>query len=155
MYAMEELQMSPLRQEPVTPTPDDVRLAKKSSRRLAPFLNQNLNVRIAETEEQIELPAVAVRLLVDLLSAIAEGNAVTLIPIHAELTTQQAADLLGVSRPFLIKQLEDEVIPFRRVGTHRRVLFSDLMKYKHHIDENRTKALDGLTEQAQELEMGY
>ena len=112
------------RQEPVTPTNDDVRLAKKSSRRLAPFLNRKLKVRIAETNEQVELPAVAVRLLVDLLSTIAEGNAVTLIPIHAELTTQQAADLLGVSRPFLIKQLENEVIPFRRVGTHRRVLFS-------------------------------
>ncbi len=143
------------RQEPVTPTNDDVRLAKKSSRRLAPFLNRKLKVRIAETNEQVELPAVAVRLLVDLLSTIAEGNAVTLIPIHAELTTQQAADLLGVSRPFFIKQLENEVIPFRRVGTHRRVLFSDLMEYKHEIDEKRTQCLDKLSEQAQELDMGY
>ena len=142
-------------QEPVTPTVDDVRLAKVSSRRLAPFLNRNLNVRIAETDEPVELPAVAVRLLVDLLSAMAEGNAVTLIPIHAELTTQQAADLLGVSRPFLIKQLEDGVIPFRKVGTHRRVLFSDLMKYKHEIDSKRLEALDELAAQAQELDMGY
>lgn len=142
-------------QEPVTPTVDDVRLAKASSRRLAPFLNRNLNVRIAETDEAVELPAVAVRLLVELLSAMAEGNAVTLIPIHAELTTQQAADLLGVSRPFLIKQLEDGVIPFRRVGTHRRVLFSDLMKYKHETDSKRLEALDELAAQAQELDMGY
>ena len=142
-------------QEPVAPTTEDVRLAKRSSRRLAPYLNRNLNVRIAETDEQVELPAVAVRLLIDLLSAMAEGNAVTLIPIHAELTTQQAADLLGVSRPFLIKQLEEDVIPFRRVGTHRRVLFSDLMKYKHEVDKQRTQALDELTEQAQELSMGY
>ena len=142
-------------QEPVTPTVDKVRLAKASSRRLAPFLNQNLNVRIAETDESVELPAVAVRLLVDLLSVMAEGNAVTLIPIHAELTTQQAADLLGVSRPFLIKQLEDGVIPFRRVGTHRRVLFSDLMEYKHETDSKRLEALDELAGQAQELDMGY
>ncbi len=142
-------------QEPITPSTDDVRLAKSSSRRLAPFLNRNLNVRIAETNEQIELPAGAVRLLVDLLSAMAEGNAVTLIPIHAELTTQQAAELLGVSRPFLVKQLEDELIPYRRVGTHRRILFSDLMKYKHEIDRRRTQSLDELAEQAQELEMGY
>ncbi len=147
--------MSTLMQEPVTPSRDDVLLAKTSSRRLAPFLNRKLKVKIAETDEQVELPAVAVRLLVDLLSAMAEGNAVTLIPIHAELTTQQAADLIGVSRPFLIKQLEDDVIPYRRVGTHRRVLFSDLMKYKHEMDEKRTKALDELTEQAQELDMGY
>lgn len=143
------------RQEPVAPTAEDVQLAKNSSRRLAPYLNKNLNVRIAETDEQIELPAVAVRLLIDLLSAMAEGNAVTLMPIHAELTTQQAANLLGVSRPFFIKQLEDEVVPFRRVGTHRRVLFSDLMKYKHEVDRERAKALDELTEQAQELDMGY
>lgn len=141
--------------EPVTPTVDDVRLAKASSRRLAPFLNRNLNVRIAETDERVELPAIAVRLLVDLLSAMAEGNAVTLIPIHAELTTQQAADLLGMSRPFLIKQLEDGVIPFRKIGTHRRVLFSDLMKYKHEIDSKREEALDELAAQAQELDMGY
>lgn len=142
-------------QEPVTPTVDEVRLAKASSRRLAPFLNQNLNVRIAETDESVELPAVAVRMLVDLLSVMAEGNAVTLIPIHAELTTQQAADLLGVSRPFLIKQLEDGVIPFRKVGTHRRVLFSDLMEYKHETDSKRLEALDELAAQAQELDMGY
>jgi excisionase family DNA binding protein len=141
--------------EPVTPTSDDVRLAKKSSRRLAPFLNRKLNVRIGETDEQIELPATAVRLLIDILSAMAEGNAVTLIPIHAELTTQQAADLLGVSRPFLVKQLEEGLIPHRRIGTHRRILFSDLMKYKHEIDRRRTEALDELTKQAQELDMGY
>lgn len=141
--------------EPVTPTVDDVRLAKASSRRLAPFQNRNLKVRINETEERIELPAAAVRLLVDLLSAMAEGNAVTLIPIHAELTTQQAADMLGVSRPFLIRQMEEGAIPYRKVGTHRRVLFSDLMRYKHEIDSKRNAALDELAAQAQELGMGY
>jgi excisionase family DNA binding protein len=153
---MEDPEMSTLTMnEPVSPSVEDVRLAKASSRRLAPFLDGNLNVRIAETDECIELPAVAVRLLVDLLSAMAEGNAVTLIPIHAELTTQQAADLLNVSRPFLIQQLEEGVIPFRRVGTHRRVMFSDLMRYKHEIDGKRNEALDELATQAQELGMGY
>jgi excisionase family DNA binding protein len=141
--------------EPVTPTVDDVRLAKASSRRLAPFQNHNLRVRINETEERIELPAAAVRLLVDLLSAMAEGNAVTMIPIHAELTTQRAADLLGVSRPFLIRQMEEGVIPYRKIGTHRRVLFSDLMRYKQEIDSKRHEALDELATQAQELKMGY
>lgn len=141
--------------EPVTPTVDDARLAKTSSRRLVPFLNRNLRARLADTDEMVELPAAAVRLLVDLLSAMAEGSAVTLIPIHAELTTQQAADLLGVSRPFLVKQLESNTIPFRKVGTHRRVLFSDLMAYKRETDRKRLEALDELAAQAQELDMGY
>ena len=141
--------------EPVTPSGDDVQLAKISSRRLAPFQNHNLNVRLAETGELVELPAAAVRLLVDLLAAMAEGNAVTLLPIHAELTTQQAADLLGVSRPFLIQQMEAGVIPYRKVGTHRRVLFSDTMRYKHEIDRQRHEALDELAAQAQDLGMGY
>jgi len=141
--------------EPITPTVDDARLAKTSCRRLAPFLNQNLLVRLADTDELVELPAAAVRMLVDLLAAMAEGDAVTLIPIHAELTTQQAADLLGVSRPFLIKQLEEDIIPFRKVGTHRRVLLSDLMAYKREIDRKRLEALGELADQAQELDMGY
>lgn len=141
--------------KPVTPTVDDARLAKASSRRLAPFLDRNLRVQLADTDEAVELPATAVRLLVDLLSAMAEGNAVTLIPIHAELTTQQAADLLGVSRPFLVKQLEENTIPYRKVGTHRRILFSDLMAYKSETDRKRLEALDELAAQAQELDMGY
>ncbi|MFV1966498.1 MAG: helix-turn-helix domain-containing protein [Pirellulaceae bacterium] len=141
--------------EPVTPTVDDADLARKSSRRLVPFLNRNLLFQLPDTDETVELPAAAVRLLVDLLSAMAEGDAVTLIPIHAELTTQQAADLLGVSRPFLVKQLEENTIPFRKVGTHRRVLFSDVMAYKREMDRKRLEALDELAAQAQELDMGY
>ncbi|NLE37129.1 MAG: helix-turn-helix domain-containing protein [Pirellulaceae bacterium] len=141
--------------EPVSPTDDEARLAKASSRRLVPFVNQNLRVRLGDTDETVELPAGAVRLLVEALSAMAEGNAVTLTPIHAELTTQQAADLLGVSRPFLVKQLEADAIPHRKVGTHRRVLLSDLMAFKRAMDRKRLEALDQLAAQAQELGMGY
>jgi excisionase family DNA binding protein len=141
--------------DPVPPTAAETKLAQASSRQLARFMKHDLRVRIPETKEVVVLPAAAVRLLVDLLSAMAAGNAVTLIPIHAELTTQQAADLLGVSRPFLVKQIEDGKIPFRKVGTHRRILFSDLMKFKQEIDGKRLHALDELAAQAQKLNTGY
>ena len=85
----------------------------------------------------------------------AKGNAVTLIPVHAELTTQQAAQTLNVSRPFLIEQLEKGVIPYRKVGTHRRVMFKDLMEYKQTMDHNRLYALGELSAIDQELGLGY
>jgi excisionase family DNA binding protein len=148
--------------ETVAPTPDDTQLAQESSRRLTRFLaakpQKPFRVRIApddEPEETISIPVAAFRLLNDILTEMAKGNAITLIPVHAELTTQQAADLLNVSRPFLVEQLEKGVIPFRKVGTHRRILFQDLMTYKQTMDKNRLKALDELSAQAQELGMGY
>jgi excisionase family DNA binding protein len=148
--------------EVVAPTPADAQLAQDSSRRLAKLLGSKkkapLRVRIQsddEATEPVAIPAPAFRLLVDILTEMAQGNAVTLIPIHAELTTQQAADLINVSRPFLIEQLESGAIPYRKVGTHRRILFQDLMVYKRKNDEARAKVLDQLTAEAQELGMGY
>ena len=140
---------------PVVPTVDEASLARRSSRQLARFADRRLSVRVPGTEERVELPASAVRLLVDLLAEMAEGNAVTLVPIHAELTTQQAADLLGVSRPFLVGLLEQQVIAHRKVGTHRRVPVKALLDYKRRVDAQRHDALDQLAAQAQELNMGY
>jgi excisionase family DNA binding protein len=85
----------------------------------------------------------------------AQGNAVTLISVHAEVTTQQAADLLNVSRPFLLGMIEEGWIPHYKVGTHRRIRFQDLMEYKRLMDRNRLKALEELSAQDKELGMGY
>ena len=146
--------------EPVTPSEKDSALAKESSRQLAPLLGarKELTFQVLKNghpSEPVRVPVAAVRLLVYILTEMAKGNAVTLIPIQAELSTQEAADLLNVSRPFLVKLLDEGKIPSRKVGTHRRVLFSDLMEYKKLSDQQRKKALESLAAEAQELDMGY
>lgn len=146
---------------PSIPSKLDAQLSQKSSRLLASHLQPHhptQKLKIVEddgSEQDVEIPAAAFHLLIDILSQMAQGNAVTLIPIHAELTTQEAADLLNVSRPYLIKLLERGEIPFHKIGRHRRIRFEDLANYKKQIDSERTKALDELAQQAQELSMGY
>src|ERR1700745_4364389 len=112
-------------QEPMLPKKHDIDLALKSSKELAAVLPKKekdflIIVKCDHYEKQIALPFSAVRMLLDILTHMAEGNAITLIPIHAELTTQEAANLLNVSRPYLIKLLDNNEIPFYKVGTHRR-----------------------------------
>jgi excisionase family DNA binding protein len=148
------------RHTPVPPSEEEAQAARETSRRLAPYIKGHhpLRVQILNGRppgEAVTIPAVAFRLLVDILTEMAQGNAVTLIPIHAELTTQQAADFLNVSRPYLVGLLESGEIPFHRVGTHRRVRFTDLLQYKQAIDTRRLASLEELQAQAQELEMGY
>lgn len=141
------------------PSKDDVELARASGQRLAPYARKGLaltfRVRDAENEEVIELPAGAVKLLMAVLEDMASGRAVTIVPQNAELTTQQAADVLNVSRPFLIGLLDERKLPFRMVGTHRRVRFEDVLNYKEAIDTERRKVLGQLAAEAQELGMGY
>jgi excisionase family DNA binding protein len=105
--------------------------------------------------ETIILPDQALRLLLDVLSNMADGNSVTLVPVDAELTSQQAAELLNVSRPFLVRLLENGQIPYHKVGKHRRVRLKDVMAYKHRIDKKRDEVLDELVAEAQELGLGY
>jgi excisionase family DNA binding protein len=147
--------------ETVAPSESDARLARESSRRLATHkLGRRSSIRIqilgeGKEGETIAVPASALRLFLHLLTEMSQGNAVTLIPTHAELTTQQAADLLNVSRPYLVKLLDEGKIPGRTVGKYRRVRFDDLLAYKRKDDEARAKVLDQLTAEAQELGMGY
>jgi excisionase family DNA binding protein len=92
----------------------------------------------------IALPDSVYRVLTAVLKEMAQGNAVAVVPIHHELTTQEAADLLDVSRPFLVQILEQGHIAFHKTGTHRRIRFQDLMEYRRRRDESRSAALDEL-----------
>jgi excisionase family DNA binding protein len=147
---------------PVTGAPSaaDTQLAQESSQRLAKILaarqeSVRARVQLDGGEEAVAIPLPAFRLLTDILTEMAKGNAVALVPVHAELTTQQAADLLNVSRPYLIELLEKGAIPFRKVGSHRRVLFHDLRAYKQKADRERLQALEELSALDQELGFGY
>jgi excisionase family DNA binding protein len=97
----------------------------------------------------------AVKLLTEILTQMSEGNAVTLTSVHSELTTQEAADLLNVSRPYLVGLLDENKIPHRKVGNRRKVLSKDILAYKKNIDQKRMKTLDELAKQSQELDLGY
>ena len=144
--------------ETVMPSEADSQLAVESSRRLSRLLGRqrkSLKVRVEQDENAIAIPMSAFRLLADILMEMGKGNAVTLIPVNAELTTQQAADILKVSRPFLVEQLKKGTIPFRKVGTHHRVLFRDLMSYKQANDQNRLQALEQLSAIDQQHKLGY
>ena len=146
------------RTEPTAPTASEVKLASESVSRLARAVKnrrQSIRVQIESDQEAIAIPMSAFRLFANILAEMAKGNAVTLIPIHAELTTQQAADLLNVSRPYLVRLIEEGTLPSRMVGTHRRVRFEDLMRYKHETKALRLKALEELSALDQELGLGY
>ncbi len=99
------------------------------------------------------LPPSVVRVLVRLLNEMGQGNAVTLTPVRAELTTQQAADLFNVSHPHLVKLLDEGIIPSHKVGAHRRVQTEDLLTYKREFLAKRHAALDELQALSQELDL--
>jgi excisionase family DNA binding protein len=143
------------------PAAREVAAATHGQRALAAYLSTQLEtqqIQIFDEKNEahaVELPTSALRLLVDILSELADGNAVKVVPIHAELTTQEAADLINVSRPHLVKLLEAGDLPFHKTGKHRRVRFSDLMAYKTAQEQASTVAMEELAAQAQALQMGY
>lgn len=145
--------------EPLVPSVEDAKVASEASRILAAYVSQGqVNIELDDGKhERIHaiLPSSVIKILQRVLTEMAQGNAVTIIPLNAELTTQQAADFLNVSRPFLVKQIEAGNIPHRKIGTHRRVRVEELLKYKKEIDKNRHQTLDELTAEAQRLGLGY
>ena len=139
------------------PSKEDMQIAAESSGQLAALIGRGktARIRIMDEGQDITVPLSAMKMLVDILAHMGAGEAMTLIPQHAELTTQQAADFMNVSRPFFVKLLEEGNIDFHKVGSHRRVYFRDLVAYKEQSMDERRKALDELAKQAQEMNMGY
>jgi excisionase family DNA binding protein len=142
------------------PDAHEVELAAQSQNALRPLFDATGDLTLIVTSEngttgEVRVPASAVRLLFAALSQMACGQGMSLLPLDAELRTQEAADLLNVSRPYLVGLLEKGDIPFRKVGVQRRVLLRDVMSYKVRSDIDRRAALDELARLGQEMGIGY
>ncbi len=139
----------------------EIQAAVLSQRDLTAHLTtafETLKVQVFDAKNyghSIEPPTSALRLLVNILTELTNGNAAQLIPIHLELTTQEAADLLNVSNPHLAKLLKEGALPFHKTGKHRRVRLTDIMAFKTERTLKSEHALQALAKQAQELNMGY
>ncbi|MEU7832771.1 MULTISPECIES: helix-turn-helix domain-containing protein [unclassified Nonomuraea] len=149
--------MTDVQAKRVQPGIIDAELASRAVRRIKDYLMrypEQSTIRVDGEhggENPLILPREAVSLLAFVLAQAAEGRGVTVIPSHAELTTQQAADMLNVSRPYLIKLLEAGEMPFRLIGKHRRITYEDLQEYKRRDDVKRRTAADQLAALGQEL----
>ena len=140
----------------------EAEMAKTAQRCIMAALDHSKAHRIALVDRRsknqapvLELPPKALRCFADLLGAMSQRQPVSLIPQKHELTTQEAAAFLNVSRPFVVKQLEEGKIPFRKVGRHRRVEFEQLVKYQESLRRDTDSALQELADQAQALKQGY
>tara|TARA_R110002072_G_scaffold271208_2_gene431166 strand:- start:10851 stop:11303 length:453 start_codon:yes stop_codon:yes gene_type:complete len=141
------------------PTVAEMEQAKVSSRTLSKYADVDrvqLSLRGSNGEsDDLVLPGHVLQILLNVLSEMSRGNAISLIPYHQEISTQEAANLLNVSRPFLVGLLEQNKIPFRKVGAHRRLLLQDLLDYKELIEQSRSQTLDELARLSQDEGMGY
>lgn len=144
----------------VKPGEVDAAAAARALRRIRDYLQARprdaSDIRILVEgggDDALVVPRPVVELVAHMLGQLAEGRGISVIPSQAELSTQQAADLLNVSRPYLVGLLEAGKISFRTVGRHRRVRFEDLMEYKRHDDLERRSAADDLADLSEELDL--
>lgn len=142
------------------PNEDTSRVAQDAVRRLSGYSRAHRPSHVEVRAEgdgaaTVTVPVEAFELFVEVLTHLANGHGVTVMPVRAELTTQQVAEMLNVSRPFVVKLLDSGEIPHRKVGTHRRIRLSDALKYKELDDARRKAAADALAAEAQALGLGY
>jgi excisionase family DNA binding protein len=141
---------------------DDQRIALESISKLEVVSNKlkegeaaGIRIKVGEKGELITIPQKAFSLLLTILSNMSEGRSIAVVPGDSEVTTQEAADILRVSRPHLVKLLERGKIPFRKVGSHRRILLKDVLAFERRLGQIREEQLKFLADQAQDLGLGY
>lgn len=139
------------------PTQEEAAKAAQSRRQLAALLGkgENAELHLYDGDKELQVPITAIHFLVEILDAMSRGEAVSILPINKELTTQEAANLLNVSRPYLVQLLDQGELPYHKVGVRRKVLLKDVMEYKQKRDAESKHLLDELAADAQSLGMGY
>lgn len=142
--------------DPILPTEQDTRLAETARRTLeqSDAAGKSLHLQLNAAGHDLiplDLPPVVTGLLLEILKETAAGHAVTLVPVEAEITTQQAADLLNVSRPFLVGLIDKGVLPMRMVGNQRRLPLRAVLTYKADHYAKRIKVLDRLVDHDQQF----
>lgn len=132
------------------PTKEEQQAAMESYDALAASLEQlktaNPEIEIEETQEKIRIPISALKLLAKILQQISKGNPISIVPIATEVTTQAAAEMLCCSRPHVVRLLEDGVLPYTKVGKHRRIKFEDVATYKKQMKVNQKRNIQKLME---------
>ncbi len=127
------------------PSKEEQRVAMESYNALAEVLEQvhtkNPEIEIEETQEKIRIPLKALKLLAKILKVTSQGKLISIIPVATEMTTQAAAELLGCSRPHLVKLLEEGKIEFTKIGKHRRVKYEDIIAYKKRMKAKQKELL--------------
>jgi excisionase family DNA binding protein len=141
----------------IDPGDVDAEIADRTARRIGDYLARKpdedlLQIKVeVDGDEVLVVPRAGAIMLAQVMRLLANGQGVFLVPSEAQLTTQQAADMLNVSRPYLIGLLEAGAIEYTKVGRHRRIAFQDLVEYKRHADQRSRAAADELVDLGQEL----
>ena len=153
---MRGTEMATLSKDSIEPDQADIAAAHKALPHIKAYLarhpqDREVKLLVEDGDGELTVPRAAVEMLARILAHMGAGQGVAIVPANAELTTQQAADLLNVSRPFLIGLLQTGELEYRTVGTHRRVRMSSLTDYLRRDNETRRRAADELTTLSQEL----
>ena len=146
--------------DPPLMTAEEAEMARAAQRCIMESLDHSRAAQIRLTTDEgkhptVELPPKALKLIGQLLGMLSEGRPFALIPKNQELSTVEAAHLLNVSRPFVVKEIEEGRLPHRKVGTHRRVAFEDLQEYAKKMREKQARALERMADNARELGLDY